>query len=177
MKRRLFFWLERLKITPAERKAVSVLLVLLAVLGTLNLALTPTQPFSGDQYRQLEQQFRKRTALLKQKEQKLLTRYYPDNAAGVQASYQDTAPENRVDSVQLVPEKASSGNDRVNINTAVQSELETLPGIGPAYARRILKYRKVNGSFKSIDELKKIKGIAQKRLDKLKPFVKLKDPE
>jgi len=173
MKRRLFFWLERLKISPAERKAVSVLLVSLVVLGTLNLALTPTQPFSEDRYHQLEQQFRKRTTLLKQKKQKLLARYYPDTAASVQVAYQDTAPGNRVDSVQSVPEKALSGNDRVNINSAVQSELESLPGIGPAYARRIIKYRETHGSFKSIEELKKIKGIAQKRLDKLKPFVKL----
>lgn len=179
MKRRLFFLLERLKITPSERKAISGLLIMLMVSGMLNLALTPSQPFSGDQYRELEQQFRKRTALLRQKEQNLLARYYPDTAASPQAAYRDTTPKNRADSVQLSPKEnpAGIGIVRVNINTAAQSELESLPGIGPAYARRIVEYRKENGAFTSIEELKKIKGIAQKRLDKLKPFVKLKDPE
>ncbi|NIT56253.1 MAG: competence protein CelA, partial [Aliifodinibius sp.] len=39
------------------------------------------------------------------------------------------------------------------------------------------KYRNENGAFKSFEELKNIKGIAQKRLDKLMPFIKLKDSE
>lgn len=173
MKRRLFFWLERLKITPAERKAVTVLLTLLMVLGTLNLALTPSQPFSGDEYRELEQQFRKRTALLRQKEQKLLARYYPDTTTSAEAAYRDTLPEAKADTAASSPEPTEAAKERLSINTATQSELESLPGIGPAYARRIIAYRKENGGFTSIEELKKIKGIAQKRLDNLKPFVKL----
>jgi competence protein ComEA len=47
----------------------------------------------------------------------------------------------------------------VNINTGSQAELETLPGIGPAKAKAIVEYRKKNGSFKSPDELEKVKGI------------------
>jgi competence protein ComEA len=47
----------------------------------------------------------------------------------------------------------------VNINTASQSELETLKGIGPAKARAIVEYRNQNGLFNSIDDLEKISGI------------------
>ncbi|HET6527927.1 MAG TPA: hypothetical protein VFG39_04175, partial [Balneolaceae bacterium] len=77
MKRKLFFWLEKLKITPAERKAVSGLMVALVVLASVNLALSPTVPFEEGHYRKLEKQFEARTAMLRTKEKKLMQRYFP----------------------------------------------------------------------------------------------------
>ncbi len=59
----------------------------------------------------------------------------------------------------------------VNINTADKELLTQLPGIGPVTADTILKYRKDNGQFKSIDELTKVKGIGEKTLVKLKPYL------
>ena len=56
----------------------------------------------------------------------------------------------------------------VNINTASSSELEALPGIGPAKAKSIVEYRKKNGAFKSVEELKNVKGIGDAVLNKLK---------
>lgn len=56
----------------------------------------------------------------------------------------------------------------VNLNTATQSELETLPGVGPAKAKAILDYRKANGNFKTIDDIKNVKGFGDKTFDKLK---------
>ena len=56
----------------------------------------------------------------------------------------------------------------VNINTATKDELDVLPGIGPVKAQAIVDYRKANGPFKSVDDLKKVNGIGDATFDKLK---------
>lgn len=59
----------------------------------------------------------------------------------------------------------------ININTANEALLDLLPGIGPAYAARIVSYRKVNGVFTDIEELRNISGIGPKTMQKLRPNV------
>lgn len=61
----------------------------------------------------------------------------------------------------------------VNINSANSAQLQTLYGIGPAKAQEILKYRKMHGGFKTVDELVNVKGIGPKTMIKLKPQVSL----
>lgn len=56
----------------------------------------------------------------------------------------------------------------VNINTATKEELDVLPGVGPAKAQAIIDYRKQNGPFKSIEDLKKVSGIGDATFEKLK---------
>ena len=55
----------------------------------------------------------------------------------------------------------------VNINTATQSELETVRGLGPAKAKAIISYREANGGFKTLDELDKVKGFGKASIEKL----------
>ncbi len=57
----------------------------------------------------------------------------------------------------------------INLNTATAAQLQELPGIGAATARRILEYREKNGSFKKIEELMNVRGISESR------FLKIKD--
>lgn len=56
----------------------------------------------------------------------------------------------------------------VNINTADEKLLDTLPGIGPAMAKRIIEYRETQGPFTAIEELKRVKGIGEAKFAKLK---------
>jgi len=56
----------------------------------------------------------------------------------------------------------------INLNTATKDELVALPGIGPAKAQAILDYRKAHGPFKSIEEVKDVKGIGARRFEKIK---------
>jgi len=62
---------------------------------------------------------------------------------------------------------------KVNINTASKHELMTLPGIGEVMSDRIIAYRADSGLFRSIGELRKIKGISKRKLDQLTPFITL----
>ena len=69
-------------------------------------------------------------------------------------------------------QKSSSKiNSKVNINTATQTELETLPGIGPSLALKIINYRKENGKFSNIEEIKNVSGIGDSKYEKLKNYI------
>ena len=56
----------------------------------------------------------------------------------------------------------------ININTASQAELETLPGIGPVTAEKIIEYRQINGDFSSIEGIQKVSGIGPATFEKIK---------
>ena len=63
---------------------------------------------------------------------------------------------------------AASDGSRININTATSQELQTIRGIGPAMARRIIEYRQTSGGFSTVDDLTNVKGIGEKTLEKLR---------
>ena len=71
------------------------------------------------------------------------------------------------------PDEASrsSAATLVNLNTATAAQLETLPGVGPALAARIIEHRQKTGGFKKIEELMNIKGFGEKNFLRLKPLV------
>lgn len=70
-------------------------------------------------------------------------------------------------------EKSTKGDVKININTATQTELETLPGIGPSTALSIIDYRKNNGKFNTIDDIKNVSGIGDNKFLKIKDLIKV----
>lgn len=68
-------------------------------------------------------------------------------------------------------ELSESSSGRIDLNRASHNELQQLPGIGPAYASRIIERRERVGPFISVDELIEIRGIGRKRLEVLRPLV------
>ena len=79
-----------------------------------------------------------------------------------------------VNAVLPVQVGETAGNGTVNLNSAGSSELQTLPGIGPAKADAIIEYREMNGPYKSIEDLKEISGIGDKTFEKLKDLISVK---
>ncbi len=62
----------------------------------------------------------------------------------------------------------------VDLNTADQSVLESLDGIGPARARAIIEHRHANGPFRTLDEVLEVKGIGPKTLERIRPHIVIK---
>ena len=65
-------------------------------------------------------------------------------------------------------------NEKININTADQSSLEEIPGVGKATAQKIIEYRKTNGKFKSIDDIKNVSGIGDSKFENMKEKICVK---
>jgi len=59
----------------------------------------------------------------------------------------------------------------LNLNTATVRELETLPGVGPVLAQRIVEFRQKKGGFRRVEELLAVPGISEKRWKSLKDLV------
>jgi len=74
-----------------------------------------------------------------------------------------------------LPAQPSSGSSdtgaKVNINTADQAALESLPGIGPVMAQRIIAYRQANGPFGKIEDIQTVSGIGQATFEKIRELI------
>ncbi|MDV6378533.1 helix-hairpin-helix domain-containing protein [Sporosarcina sp. GW1-11] len=66
-----------------------------------------------------------------------------------------------------------SATTKVNINSASESDFQTLPGIGPSKAMAIVQYREEHGAFSQLDDLKSVSGIGDKTFEKLASFITL----
>ena len=80
------------------------------------------------------------------------------------------------ESSRPAPRPPDAATAPVNLNTATATQLESLPGIGPAMAQRIVEYRQQSGGFKKIEELMNVRGIGEASFLKLKPLITVTPP-
>ena len=96
---------------------------------------------------------------------------------GVQITVPEKSPQGTA--VQGAAAGAQAGTAKplpegmVNINTADEKELDKLPGVGPAMAKRIVEYRTENGAFQAPEEIKRVKGIGDAKYAKMKDKIAL----
>ena len=83
-------------------------------------------------------------------------------------SITDNAGEN------VIEEGSNKSTEKVNINTASQTELETLSGVGPSTALKIINFREENGNFKKIEDIKNVPGIGESKYESLKENICVK---
>lgn len=68
-------------------------------------------------------------------------------------------------------DESSNASDLVNINTATVDELDSLPGIGPTIAQRIVDYREQNGPFDTIEDIMNVSGIGPSTYEQIKDLI------
>ena len=97
------------------------------------------------------------------------------------ASEEDIGDEDIIDSKSgeniVIEENTVSSNNStqtININKATEKEFETLPGIGPSLASKIIEYRNQNGKFGSIEDIKNVNGIGDSKYEKIKDLITVK---
>lgn len=92
-------------------------------------------------------------------------------AARVQDGQKVLVPTRMEEGQTVTAAEAASGSHLINVNTASPAELDTLPGVGPALAARIVDHRKRNGPFSALEDLDSIEGIGPAKLEGLKDLV------
>lgn len=73
--------------------------------------------------------------------------------------------------IEEVYSSSSSSSDQININTADDHTLQSLPGIGPVLSQKIIDYRNLNGLFEVIDDIKDVSGIGEKKFEGIKDLI------
>ena len=97
----------------------------------------------------------------------------PPKQSSKSTNYQSSTPIPSQTNGQQTEQLTSNQPTPISINTATQAMIETLPGVGPSLAKRIVDYREGIGGFNSINELSQVRGVGPSLLEKIRPFITL----
>jgi len=173
MKRKIYFLFDRLQIRRSERHLIGGLMIVICILAGARVLITPSVYSNPEHQAELERVFLERSEELRRKREAVLLRYVPEDRIGEMGLGEGTVSgEGAVLGGGTVSGEKSVFL-RVNINTAGMDSLLLLPGIGPAYAERILKRRQEVGRFTELNQLLEVKGIGPARFEKIRPMLEL----
>lgn len=164
MGRRLESIAHRLGFTRSEAVAVVFLTTVISC-GAVITAIRPVR--SGGDYREVyrvqDSVFAARSALgdVRQSEAR---------PSGIPAAERASAGMRAAERRDQEPAPPAAG---INVNTAGPSELERLPGVGPATAAKIVQSRTLEGPFRSADDLLRVPSIGPKKLERMRPFIRV----
>lgn len=167
MKRKIYFLFDRLQIRRSERHLIGGLMIVICILAGARVLITPSVYSNPEHQAELERVFLERSEELRRKREAVLLRYVPEDRIGEMGLGEGTVSGGGTVSGE------KSVFLRVNINTAGIDSLLLLPGIGPAYAERILKRRQEVGRFTELNQLLEVKGIGPARFEKIRPMLEL----
>jgi competence protein ComEA len=94
-------------------------------------------------------------------------------ASGSMETAPSAVPSAALANANSTPEPSDSVSTLLDLNKATQSELETLPSIGPSKAKEIISYREQHDGFRNVEQLLEVKGIGQKILDRVSKHVRV----
>jgi competence protein ComEA len=97
----------------------------------------------------------------------------PPKQSSQSTNYQSSTPIPSQTNGQQTEQLTSNQPTPISINTATQAMIETLPGVGPSLAKRIVDYREGIGGFTSINELSQVRGVGPSLLEKIRPLITL----
>lgn len=172
-KRHLFFLFERLEIRAGERRAIATLLLLGVALHQAKVHWPSPVAYDAAFYAPILAAFDERNARADSELAALDSLYQGLESKTADSSLRTKKP--RASNIApFAPLRAGSRPSApVPINTATEEQLDQLPGIGPALAKRIIEYRTEHGPFTSVDDLTKIRGIGPALMEKIRAFVVL----
>lgn len=167
----------RLGLTAPEGTAALVLLGLLTAGVVVRHIQATAEPLPADVYAAADAAFATASAVPPDSvtaDVPSALALFSDPEAGTGGASDSTAAEVAEAEVEAAAGPRSAAKPppvRTNINTASEQDLQRLPRIGPALAGRIIEYRRVHGPFRSADQITEVKGIGEKTLEKLRPWI------
>ncbi len=175
---RIYRLQQRLSITSIEATAILVLCGALTVgFGVRQLQGQPTEP-ATDLFSEVDAQWAERDSLASAEDAdtatpvRFATRIVPADSVVIPTSgYADAPPRRRTRRSRTRTRSSANNPVRMNLNTADVELLQRLPRIGPALAGRIIAYRRDRGPFTSINQVVNVRGIGEKTLEKMAPWI------